>query len=182
METVLTIGVVILICPILLRKFGKRNMSLYGMIFALIGHFIYTLNPLDFNWVIFSCVMRGIGFAPLRSVIFGFLGDVVEYAQWKFHVRQEGLIFSGGSVGTKIGSGLTSAVITSLMSYSGYVSSTSGNAVQPQSAIDMIVNIYQWGPIVVCAVTIITLLFYKLDKIYPQIMADLKEREARGEL
>ena len=110
------------------------------------------------------------------------MGDVVEYGQWKFHLRQEGLIFSGGSVGTKVGSGLTSAILTSLLSYAGYVSSTTGSAVQPQSAIDMIVNLYMYGPILVWVIIIAVLLAYKLDKIYPQIMKDLAIREAEGKL
>lgn len=153
-----------------------------GICVALAGHLIYLLNPMDFNWVVFSCVIRGIGFAPLNSVIFGFLGDVVEYGQWKFHVRQEGLIFSGGSVGTKVGSGLTSAILTSMLSYAGYVSSTTASAVQPQSAIDMIVNLYKFGPIFVWVVILVVLLMYKLDKLYPTIMRDLIKREAEGEL
>ena len=157
-------------------------MSLMGICVALAGHLIYLLNPMDFNWVVFSCVIRGIGFAPLNSVIFGFLGDVVEYGQWKFHVRQEGLIFSGGSVGTKVGSGLTSAILTSMLSYAGYVSSTTASAVQPQSAIDMIVNLYKFGPIFVWVVILVVLLMYKLDKLYPTIMRDLIKREAEGEL
>ena len=115
------IAVILLVCPTLLRKYGKRNMSLVGIILALIGHLIYLINPMDFNWVVASCVIRGIFFAPLCSVIFGFFGDCIEYSQWKFHVRQEGLIFSGGSVGTKIGSGVTSAALTGLLSYAGYV-------------------------------------------------------------
>ena len=182
LETGIMISFTILFCPKLLQKFGKRNMSLYGVTICLIGHIIYCLNPLDFNWVVFSCVIRGIGFAPLNSVIFGFLGDVVEYGQWKFHVRQEGLIFSGGSVGTKVGSGLTSAIITGMLSYAGYVSSTTASAVQPESAINMIVNTYVWGPIFVWVVLFVLLYFYKLDKQYPQIMRDLVAREAKGEL
>ena len=181
-ETGIMIIFSIFFSPILLKKFGKRNMSLIGVTLALIGHVLYLFNPLDFNWVLFSCIIRGIGFAPLNSVIFGFLGDVVEYGQWKFHIRQEGLIFSGGSVGTKVGSGLTSAILTSLLSYAGYVSSTTASAVQPQSAIDMIVNLYMWGPIFVWVVIIIVLLLYKLDKMYPQIMRDLIKREAEGKL
>ena len=181
-ELVIMIFCTIVVCPVLLKKFGKRNMSLYGMYFALAGHAIYLLNPLDFNMVFLSCVVRGIGFSPLWAVIFGFLGDVIEYGQWKFHIRQEGLIFSGGSVGTKIGSGLTSAILTGLLSYAGYVSSTTASAVQPQSAIDMIVNLYMWGPILVCILTIIVLWMYKLDKLYPQIMRDLIQRESEGKL
>jgi GPH family glycoside/pentoside/hexuronide:cation symporter len=115
-------------------------------------------------------------------VIFGFLGDVVEYGQWKFHLRQEGLIFSGGSVGTKVGSGLTSAVLTGLMSYSGYVASTTASAVQPQSAINMIVELYKFGPLFVWLVLILILWLYKLDKIYPKIMQELAAREAAGQM
>ena len=106
----------------------------------------------------------------------------MEYGQWKFHVRQEGLIFSGGSVGTKVGSGLTSAILTSMLSYAGYVSSTTGSAVQPQSAIQMIIDLYMWGPIVVWVIIGTILYLYKLDKEYPAIMRDLVEREAKGEL
>ena len=182
LETLITIFVMAVFSPRLLKRFGKRNMSLYGVIICFVGHAIFLLNPTDFNWVVFSCVIRGIGFAPVQSVIFGFLGDAVEYGQWKTHIRQEGLIFSGGSVGTKVGSSLTSAALTGLLSYVGYVASSSGAVAQSQDVINMIVSIYEWGPIFVWAVLLLVLFFYKLDKVYPQIMRDLIAREAKGEL
>lgn len=83
------------------------------------------------------------------------MGDVIEYGQWKFHIRQESLVFGGGSLGFKIGTGLTSAII---------------------------IAIYEFGPVIIWGVAIVVLLFYKLDKIYSKVMADLAEREARGEL
>ena len=92
------------------------------------------------------------------------------------------MIFSAGSVGTKVGPGITSAILTGLLSYSGYVASSTGTAVQPQSAIDMIVNIYMFGPIIVWIIILTILWLYKLDKIYPQIMKDLIQREAEGKL
>lgn len=82
----------------------------------------------------------------------------------------------------KLGAGITSAVITGLLSLAGYVSSQAGAAGQPESAMNMIVDIYKYGPMIVWIVVIITLLFYKLDKQYPKIMEELMEREARGEL
>ena len=182
LEVCTTILVTIIFCPALLKKFGKRNMSLMGVGLALAGHLIYCLNPMDYNWVVFCCVIRGIGFAPLNSVIFGFLGDVVEYGQWKFHVRQEGLIFSGGSIGYKVGTGITGAIITALMSWSGYVASTTADAVQPQSAIDMIVSLYMYGMIIIWVILLAVLFMYKLDKEYPKIMNELVMREAQGEM
>ena len=182
LETIVTIFVMAVFSPRLLQKFGKRNMSLAGVAICFIGHAIFLLNPTDFNWVVFSCVIRGIGFAPVQSVIFGFLGDAVEFGQWKTHVRQEGLIFSGGSVGTKVGSGLTSAIITGLLSMVGYVASNAGAVTQSAAVIQMITDIYMFGPICVWAVLLFVLYIYKLDKVYPQIMRDLIEREAKGEL
>lgn len=180
-ETLLIVGATFC-CPILLKRFGKRNMSLAGAAFALVGQLIFLLNPQSFSWMVMSCVVRAIGLAPLNSIVFGLLGDVVEFGQWKTHIRQESLIFAGGSVGTKIGSGLASAGMTGLLSLAGYISSTGGNAVQPQSAVDMIMSIYKFGPLIVWIVVIITLSLYKLDQKYPVIMKELIERESRGEL
>ncbi len=131
--------------------------------------------------MVFSCVIRGLGLAPLNSIVFGFLGGVVEFGQWKTHIRQESLIFAGSSVGMKVGAGLTSAIITGLLSLSGYVSSTAGTISQPDSAI-RIINVYRFAPLVVWVSVIITLSLYKLDKMYPMIMKELTEREAKGML
>lgn len=68
------------------------------------------------------------------------------------------------------------------MSWSGYISSSTADAVQPQSAIDMIVNMYMYGMIIIWVILLIVLLCYQLDKLYPKIMRDLVDREAHGEL
>ena len=121
-------------------------MSLAGIWLALIGQLIFFINPTSFSWMVMSCVIRALGLAPLNAVVFGFLGDVVEFGQWKTHLRQESLIFAGSSVGMKVGAGLSSAIITGLLSAAGYISSSAGAAVQPQSAVDMIINIYKFRP------------------------------------
>lgn len=178
-ETLTTIVATMFLSPYLLKKFGKRNMSLYGIILCLIGQLIFLINPYDYNWVMFSCFVRGLCYAPLNSVIFGFFGDVVDYSDWKFGIRQEGLIFSGGSVGSKLGTGIVSALFTWLLTVGGYISSAAEGIVQPQSAIDMIVAIYEYGPIIIWVIIIAILWAYKLDKLYPQIMRDLVAREAK---
>lgn len=129
-----------------------------------------------------SCVTRAVGLAPLNAVVFGMIGDVVEFGQWKTHIRQESLIFAGGSIGTKVGAGVASAAMTGLLSLSGYISSAAGAVTQPGSALNMIINIYKVGPVIVAALAVITLSFYKLDKQYDSIMKELIDREARGEL
>ena len=178
----LVIVFVIFLCPLVRDRLGKRNLVVIGSVIALGGHALFLLNPTSFTWCLITTVIRAIGEAPLNAFVFGMIGDVVEFGQWKTHLRQESFIFAGGSVGSKVGAGLTSFAITSLLTLGGFISSTTGGTAQPDSALNMIVNIYKVGPLVIWAIIIAVLAVYKLDKKYDQIMADLAEREARGEV
>lgn len=178
----LTLVAGIFACTPFIRKFGKRNIALAGAAVAVAGQVLFFFNPYSFSWMVMSCLTRAVGLAPLNAVVFGMVGDVVEFGQWKTHIRQESLVFAGGSIGTKVGAGLASAAMTGLLSLAGYVSSSVGTAVQPESATNMIVNIYKFGPVLIAMVAFITLSLYKLDRIYPDIMDELMERESRGEL
>ncbi len=93
-----------------------------------------------------TTIVRALGEAPLTAVVFGMMGDVIEYGQWKSHIRQESLVFGGGSLGFKLGVGLTSAIISGLLNASGYISSSTGGAVQPETAKAMIMSIYKYEP------------------------------------
>ena len=179
---IVTLIVGALLCPLLLQKFNKRDLSLAGCIIVVVAHALIMVNPMSFQWVLAMTVIRSLGQAPLTSLVFGMMGDVVEYGQWKSHLRQESLIFGGGSLGFKIGTGITSAVMTAMLEGAGFLSSVTGGAMQPTSAQHMISSIFKFGPIFVWAAAIIVLLFYKLDKIYPTIAKELAEREARGEM
>ena len=173
----LTLVAGIFACTPLIKKFGKRNIALAGSLIALIGQLIFFFNPYSFAWMVMSCLTRAVGLAPLNAVVFGMVGDVVEFGQWKTHIRQESLVFAGGSIGTKVGAGLASATMTGLLSAAGYISTSAGSAAQPDSALNMIVNIYKFGPVLIALVAFITLALYKLDKAYPSIMKELIERE-----
>lgn len=49
---------------------------------------------------------------------------------------------------------------------------------KPLQALSGILFNYAWAPLVAAAISIVLLVFYKLDKQYPQIMIELKERRA----
>lgn len=171
-----------MVCPFLLNRWNKRDISLAGCILAVVAHVAFLLNPGSFAWALGTSIVRAIGEAPLVALVFGMMGDVIEYGQWKTHMRQESLVFGGGSLGFKLGTGVTSAVMTSMLTASGYVTSSGGSVAQPQTAIDTILNIYKFGPILVWVIAVVVLIFYNLDKKIPAIMEELSEREARGEM
>lgn len=164
-------------CPFLIKRWGKRNVTLAGSILAVVSHLLILVNPFSFQWFFVVTLIRSVGVSQLSATIFGMLGDVVEYGYWKNGFRQESLIFGGASLGFKVGTGIASALMTGLMTASGYISSTSGNVVQPASAVNTIGNIYKFGPVIIWVAAIILLLIYKLDKEYPSISKELEERE-----
>lgn len=175
-----TVVIVAMLCPLLLRHFTKRKLLLISTVIVLVAQLLYMVNPFNYQWMLLTIILRGAGIAPLNAVMFGMIGDAVEYGQWKNHFRQESLIFACGSMGFKIGNGLASAGLSIMLTLSGYVSSTTGGAVQSGSAINTIRQIYTWAPIVIWGAAFIIMLFYRLEKQYPQIMKELKEREAKG--
>lgn len=179
---IITLIVGALACPLFLRRFNKRDLSLLGCVIVVAAQALIMLHPTSFSWILTMTIIRSLGQAPLTSVVFGMMGDVVEYGQWKSHIRQESLIFGAGSLGFKVGTGVTSAIMTMLLEGAGFLSSTTGGAAQPESAKEMIATIFYWGPILVWVVAIVVLLLYRLDKIYPTIMKELAEREARGDM
>ncbi len=180
-ETVVLIGGV-LFSPVMLRLFSKRNLALGGSILVIAAQLVLMSNPTSVSLAMITTVLRAFGTVPLNAFVIGMIGDVIEYGQWKTHVRQESIIMSGGSMGVKFGQGVAGGLIGMLMTASGYISSVGDAVVQPDTALHMIQNMFVYGPIILWGAAVIVLLFYKLDKHYDTIMADLKEREARGEL
>ena len=110
------------------------------------------------------------------------VADVIEFGQWKTHQRQETLVFSASSVGQKVGGGIILSLITAIIGAFGFVSSTTGGAVQPDRAIQAIKTLYIWAPIVMYGLLGIISSFNRLDAKLPEIMKELSRREARGEL
>ena len=176
-ETIVLI-VFTFLCPLLRDMLGKRNMIVAGAVLVLISQGLFFLNTTSFSWCLFTTMLRGVGEAPLCAFVFGMIGDVVEFGQWKHHIRQESFIFAGGSVGTKLGTGIAQASIAGIMSLCGYISSTGSAVVQSQSAINSIINIYMFGPLLIFVGVLIVGLLYQLDKKYPAIMKELAERAA----
>ena len=171
--------VVVMIVPHFVMRFGKRNLTLAGILLVIVAQLVWMTSPVNVSVAMVSAVLRGIGVAPLWACVFPMIADSAEFGQWKTHVRQDGMIFSAASVGSKLGGGLASAGVGLLMDSVGYDGLL---ATQGQSVLDMIYNICMYGPIGFSAIIVVLCLLYKLDKIYPQVIADLKERDAQGVL
>ncbi|MGN0179841.1 MAG: MFS transporter [Monoglobaceae bacterium] len=176
-------GMLVLVPAIRKRGIGLVKLFVISFAIGITGHLLLLAAPTNITLNYIAVVLRGLCMAPSSALFLGaMLANVVEYGQWKTHIRQESMVSSASSVGMKVGGGLITALLTFLIEMSGYISSTTGGAVQPASAIDMIRNLYIWFPIGIFAILAIISCFYRLESKLPMIMAELKEREARGEL
>lgn len=155
------------------NRIGKRNGAIIGCAIALVGSLFILVNPTSFVVVLIGQITRGLGKAFIMGILFSMLADTIEYGEWKTGVRIEGLVYSGASMGIKIGSGLGSAFLGWGLALGGYVGT---QAMQSDTALFTINALFIYVPAILTILMLITLCFYKLDKQYPQILAELRSK------
>lgn len=86
------------------------------------------------------------------------------------------MLYSSTTFGAKVGAGVGAAIGMSLLSSAGYDGLA---AVQNAGVMNILHVLYVLVPIVYSvALPLLLLVFYKMDKIYPQVISELEEREA----
>ena len=161
----------------LVKRFGKRNVALVGTIISLISQLLMIVNPASFSWLVVCNIVKGIGAAPLMATLFAMMADSIEYGHWKTGVRIEGTLYSATTFGAKVGGGVGMVVATTVLGMAGY---NGALAVQSESALTAISNLYIYAPIIFLVILPILYCFYKLDKQYPQVIKELTERENKN--
>ncbi|RAZ78985.1 MFS transporter [Planococcus halotolerans] len=160
--------------PKLVKKFGKRNIALFVSVLGIFGPLVKMIDP--FSLYVFSVgtVIQGFGLLPIIMFLYAMINDTAEYGEWKFGIRTQGLVNSAASFGMKVGAGLGGALIGWLLAFGGYAG---GLEVQTSSAVSMILVLNIYIPLILAVLQTVLMWMYKLDKQYPQILADLNERK-----
>ena len=99
-----------LILPNRVKKFGKRKMMIAGSITVIATSALMGLFTSVLPMVAVLYAIKGFMMGAMFSCAFALTGDVVDYGEWKFGVRSEGLVMSGVSIGQKIGLGFGPAI------------------------------------------------------------------------
>lgn len=163
--------------PALFKKFGKRKTMAVGLLIAVIGGSLNFINPYSAPLYFATAFVRSFAAAPLTASLLTLPGDVVDYNHWKHGVRLEGLTTSANSIGTKIGTGLGSAILGWLLAYSGYNATL---AAQPQGAQNAIIFCAVGLPVIVMAVAFVLILFWNMDDYQEQITAFMTEQQSKN--
>ena len=160
----------------LVKRLGKKNVFAIGLVLDIIGMLLLNFAGGSMAGIVVSSVIRGIGNACGGATMWAMVSDTIDYGEWKTGYRTEGLVNSACSFGYKIGNGIGSALLGMILEVGGYVGDA---AVQSASALRSIEVCFVWIPIAVYVCGLIIMKFWKLDKEFPQIIADLKSRQTK---
>lgn len=163
--------------PSLVKRIGKRKMMIAGCALMAFGRFLVGLANTNLPLVLVGITIQGFGMGPVLSGVFAMTADVVDYGEWKFTVRSEGLVNSCTSFGMKVGIGLGSALATWVLAIGSYNGLA---AVQPESAVSAIRFGFGYLGTILSLVCLLLVLLMNIDKNIKQIQADLEVRHAQA--
>ena len=149
------------------KTFTKKGYLIILNVAMCIGFFLMYINPTSnlpyLLGVSFLCGLCN----SAASICFGMVSDSIEYGDWKLGRRQEGIAASMLSFGVKISTAICGSAGVLLLSAAGYVA----GAEQTEAAktgINVVVNLL---PLVIAALSMIPLFFYKLT---PSKVAEIR--------
>lgn len=156
-----------------MKKWGKRNTLLIGLVILAAGTGLQCVAGNSLNMLIVCNVIKGLGGGFAAGVGYGLVADTIDYGEWKTGTKAEGVGMASLTFVTKISAGLAGAAIGWINATAEYNASA---AVQSAKAVIGLKISYSYLPLAFCVLGIILMLFYDLDKIFPQIQADLEKR------
>ncbi|MCD8510351.1 MAG: glycoside-pentoside-hexuronide (GPH):cation symporter [Bacillus sp. (in: Bacteria)] len=158
----------------LVGQFGKRNIALFVSLIAIFGSVIKLVDPYNLTLYLVGNVVQGFGLITIITFLYAMINDTTEYGEWKSGFRTAGLVNSAASFGMKVGTGIGGALIGWLLAYGGYIGTLD---VQTDSAMTMIMVLNIHLPLILTVLQAVLLWMYKLDKQYPDILAELSARK-----
>ncbi|MCD7929709.1 MAG: glycoside-pentoside-hexuronide (GPH):cation symporter [Clostridiales bacterium] len=160
--------IILLLMPAISNRWSKQTFLALGAVLLIIGFVICGLGGTNTTIVTVGVVIRSLGAGPLLSAVFALVPDVVEYGNWKFGVRSEGLISSAQSIGSKIGMGFGSGMTAWILAAAGYDATLEVQSAATASAIQFD---YTYMGAIFGVVILVLVLLTNVEKYRPQFQA-----------
>ena len=107
-------------------KFGKKELSAVGAICYIVGALLlFVILPnqrgLDLLIYVLAQLVCSLGMGIYSTVSWAMMGDAIDYNEWKFGTREEGVVYSLHSFFRKLAQGIGPAVALLIMQGLGYI-------------------------------------------------------------
>ena len=113
-------------------KYGKKELSIIGALCSIVGAAgLFIISPdkrgLDLTLYVICQLVYSLGLGIYSTVSWAMMGDAIDYNEWKFGTREEGVVYSLHSFFRKLAQGLGPAIALMIMVALGYVGANEGN-------------------------------------------------------
>ncbi len=167
----------------LVEKYGKKEAAVVGTAVSVVGGFVMLIFPMvkniDTALIVYllGLVAFGIGMGVYTCVSWAMMADAIDYNEWKFGTREEGMVYSLHSFFRKLAQGVGPSMVLFVMGILGYQSElgTIGQTLETSHNMCWLVaGLYLFSAIVQF---IGIALIYNLDKkTVARMNAELEER------
>lgn len=164
--------------PALAKRLGKRNLYVSAATVQLAGLILIWIAGMNQPLTLIGAVITALGYGIKESIYFSMQADPVDYGEWKTGVNTAGSLSAINGFLGKVAQAAAGGISGLLLAWGSY---EGGAAVQTANALTAIKTMYLYIPMVMIVCSIVTMLFYNLDKIYPEIKAELEKRQEQGE-
>lgn len=167
----------------LAKKFGKRNVTMWGFVLYAIGGAVCLLNPHNMIIVLVGQFIKNIGGLPCAYVFAALFADVLDHIEWKYDFRCDGLSTSINTIIATVCVGVASGVMNLCLARADYVApefiAATGEtigAVQ-NAATQNVITFFFLGLESITGVILVVLLRYlNVEKTIEQEQAEIKAR------
>lgn len=166
---------VLLAFPVLSKKLGLKGIIQAGLVIGVVGRLLPLLELSNIPLIIVGAVLNTIAFMPIYMLANNVVIQCMDYGEWKFGRRGEGIYSCIIGFCSKVGTGLASAMVGIVMAIGGFDGKLE---VQSASANGTIILLYTVIPAIAFIVAMVAMRFYDLDKKLPQIQKELGERRS----
>jgi GPH family glycoside/pentoside/hexuronide:cation symporter len=163
--------------PAIARRFGKRNSAIGGTFIAIVGQLVLFTAPASSTVIFAGTAIKALGMSPAVGTMFAMIADTVDWGEWRFGIRTDGLCFGLLGLVLKSSIGLGNVLVSWVLALGGYVG---GAAAQSASALLAIKALFLHIPLALVLLTLGILFLYRLDGQYPAIREELERRRAQG--
>jgi GPH family glycoside/pentoside/hexuronide:cation symporter len=105
----------------LAKKFGKRNVTMAGLVLYILGGVICLLSPKSLVVVIIGQFIKNMGGLPIAYIFTALLADVLDHIEWKNNFRCDGISMSIYTILSTVSVGFTLGIFNLVLSKTGYI-------------------------------------------------------------
>jgi GPH family glycoside/pentoside/hexuronide:cation symporter len=157
------------------KRFGKRNLFIYALIFSgIVNALLVLCGPENIKSIFTIGIISEFAAAIFPTLFFAMLGDAADYSEFKNGRRATGLVYSAGSFATKFGGGIAGAIIGFVLAAFNY---NGQDTVAIQGAVPGIIMLMSWIPTIIALIAAGVMTLYPLNqKKMDEITIELNSR------